>query len=160
MTPKPDEAEFPHGWVLQRPSYGFHRTFSRVVGRPALLGEYSRLSRQVRNGGAEQITDTAWRVVTDTGETVVLLIRRQGRHVSPILVLPLAWRPAERGQLSDPPVAEAAPPPTPSPPSSPARTVAPASPTATFPNRLTLSTTGATALLQARLRGAGIVPAG
>ena len=154
-----DEAEFPHGWVLARPSYGFHRTFSRVVGRPALLGEYSRLSRQVRNGGAEQITDTAWRVATDTGETVVLLIRRQGRHVSPILVLPLAWRPAERGQLSDPPVAEAAPP-TPSPPSPPALTVAPASPAATSPNRLTLRTTGATALLQARLRSAGIISVG
>ena len=69
---QPDEAEFPHGWVLQRPSYGFHRTFTRVVGRAAMLGEYSRLSRQVRSGGAERITDTAWRVMTDTGETVVL----------------------------------------------------------------------------------------
>ena len=146
---QPDEAEFPYGWVLQRPSYGFHRTFSRVVGRPALLGEYSRLSRQVRSGGAERITDTAWRVTTDTGETVVLLIRRQGRHVSPILVLPPAWRPRLPDALPGMPAADAAPP-----------SPAPAPPAAVSGSRLSLRTTDAVAALQARLRDAGIVPTG
>ena len=40
------------GWLLRRDSYGFHRTFFRIVGRPALLGEYTRLCRQVRTQGS------------------------------------------------------------------------------------------------------------
>jgi hypothetical protein len=131
------------GWLLRRDSYGFHRTFFRIVGRPALLGEYTRLCRQVRRKEAGRITANAWRVTTDTGQVVVMLIRVVKGWPLPAFIFPADWRPAS--DHSEPPAAPAssiddrAPPP---PPAS---------------RRLSLGNKTAAMALEARLRSAGIV---
>jgi hypothetical protein len=89
------------GWLLRRDSYGFHRTFFRIVGRPALLGEYTRLCRQVRRKEAGRITANAWRVTTDTGQVVVMLIRVVKGWPVPAFIFPADWRPAS--DHSEPP---------------------------------------------------------
>ena len=116
------------GWLLRRDSYGFHRTFFRIVGRPALLGEYTRLCRQVRRKEAGRITANAWRVTTDTGQVVVMLIRVVKGWPAPAFIFPANWRPID----------DRAPPPSPA------------------SRRLALGNKTATIALEARLRSAGI----
>jgi hypothetical protein len=145
-----DTDGFPLGWVLQRPSYGFHRSFYGTVGRPALVGEYSRFSRQVWLREAVPIGDDAWLVATDSGEKFVVLIHRGKWHVNPTLVLPADWRPT----LPEAPIPE-----TVETVETVAKTVetTETAPAAPAPGRLSLGSTVAAMALEARLRRAGIV---
>ena len=130
------------GWLLRRDSYGFHRTFFRIVGRPALLGEYTRLCRQVRRKEAERITANAWRVTTDTGQPVVMLIRVVKGWPAPTLIFPADWRPAS--DHSEPPASPASSMDDRAPPPPPAS------------GRLSLGNKTAAMALEAKLRSAGI----
>lgn len=130
------------GWLLRRDSYGFHRTFFRIVGRPALLGEYTRLCRQVRRKEAGRITANAWRVTTDTGEAVVMLIRVVKGWPAPAFIVPADWRPASDHSA---------------PPAAPASTIADrAPPPPPASRRLSIRNKTATIALEAKLRSAGI----
>jgi len=130
------------GWLLRRDSYGFHRTFFHTVGRPALLGEYTRLCRQVRRKEAGRITADAWSVTTDTGEAVVMLIRVVKGWPAPAFIFPADWRPAS--DRSEPPA---------SPPSSVDDRAPPPPPAS---RRLSLGNKTAAMALEAKLRSAGI----
>ena len=126
----------------QARSYGFHRTFFRIIGRPARLGEYTRLCRQVRRKEAERITADAWRVTTDTGQVIVMLIRVVKGWPAPAFIFPADWRPAS--DHSEPPA----------PPASSIDDRAPPPPPASRPLSLGNKTTAMA--LEARLRSAGI----
>jgi hypothetical protein len=134
-----DENGFPCGWALGRGSYGFHRSFYRLVGRPAALGEYTRFRYQLRRKEtAVQIAEGVFSGVrADTGEPLVVVLRGKGRYAPPSLVLPADWRPSPQDVPPDTPAPETPPP-------------APA------PGRLSLGSKTAAAILEARLRGAGI----
>ncbi len=150
------------GWFLAKPSWPFHRSVWRAIGRALECGEYSSLLSQIRRGQAELLRfgdqGALYRVALRDGTSAEVLVRERRRPERKPMYDLLSMPPRRRAKMPKHEDAPPAPPPAPCPPplvaSPPLPEPPPAPATAPRASTLTLGakTTDAAELLAERLR--------
>jgi len=155
------------GWRLDKPSWPFHRSIFKLIGRALEFGEYTSIRGQIEHGAAEliQFGDDGyrWRAVLRDGAAVdvIAMLRQRGSWRGWDLLRaarPLHDKPQQIEAIA---VAPAEPAPPPPPQAAPPEPVpAPAAPPAAPPIRPSTLALGArsAALLAQRLRHTGVRP--